>query len=390
MLLTPSMTRIAKFGPAHSPLRKSATSRAVWRVLPVCFCACIAQGPLFADPAAEQPPGTWGSVTPPDVNLDFDWPTLQSNFGAQAVVVDPVRSSDLYAFFCYQGVWRSTDYGLTWAKVSVGANGDVLDSGRPWAVGIDSSTSRDPADPPTLYTGFGYGSAQGFFRSRDGGRNWERFDVPQGDVYALAVDPSNGAHLLGGLHLDDGLIESTNGGETWQPLAVSGSSLAPYFAGAVWLAQAEVGCSACGLWRSTDQGAMWKQVESVQRAQGEGQLFDSGGGVLYLGGVYGSQGWGLYRSGDSGQTWANLLPDNVVKTGVIGTERTLYAWGGGAVEVDPAFITSPRSDGVTWTPLVTPAEMRFGPKQAAVTRQGSHAVLVTASWRGGLWRYVEP
>ena len=38
----------------------------------------------------------------------------------------------------------------------------------------------------------------------------------------------------------------------------------------------------------------------------------------------------------------------------------------------------------------TPAEMRQGAAQAAVTSDGTHGVIVTANWGAGLWRYVEP
>ena len=93
--------------------------------------------------------GVWQNVTPAGLDMS---PSLSDNFGAQDVLADPVRPSDLYAFVCHQGVWKSTDYGETWAKVNTGANGDVIDSGKPWGSGIDSSWCRDPNKPPTLYT----------------------------------------------------------------------------------------------------------------------------------------------------------------------------------------------------------------------------------------------
>jgi hypothetical protein len=50
----------------------------------------------------------------------------------------------------------------------------------------------------------------------------------------------------------------------------------------------------------------------------------------------------------------------------------------------------------TWTSMTTPwsAISPSGPlsgtTQAAVTSDGTHNILVTANWNGGLWRYVEP
>ena len=89
----------------------------------------------------------WENVTPAGISLngsDFSG----DNFGAQDVLVDPARPSDFYAFFCHQGVYKSTDYGQTWTKVNTGTNGAKIDSGKPWGEGIDSNRCRDPQHPP--------------------------------------------------------------------------------------------------------------------------------------------------------------------------------------------------------------------------------------------------
>ena len=101
-------------------------------------------------------------------NADFN----NDNYGAQDVLMNPARPSDLYAFFCHQGVFKSADYGLTWKKVNTGENGSAIDSGKPWGSAIDTDRRRDSNTPPTLYA---TGSQGSFWRSTDGGGTGRAF-----------------------------------------------------------------------------------------------------------------------------------------------------------------------------------------------------------------------
>ena len=74
-------------------------------------------------------PATWTNVTPAGIDLNGS-SFNNDNFGVQDVLVDPARASDLYAFTCHQGVWKSADYGKTWAKINTGTNGAALDGGK--------------------------------------------------------------------------------------------------------------------------------------------------------------------------------------------------------------------------------------------------------------------
>jgi hypothetical protein len=39
--------------------------------------------------------------------------------------------------------------------------------------------------------------------------------------------------------------------------------------------------------------------------------------------------------------------------------------------------------------MSTPPEMAIGPAQAATVFDGTNYIVLTANWRGGLWRFVE-
>jgi hypothetical protein len=100
------------------------------------------------------------------------------------------------------GVFRSTDYGNTWAAANTG-----LTNLRVYALAINSSI------PATLYAGT---DAGGVFKSSDSGTTWAAANtgVPKLKVYALALDPTGATTLYAGLEY----------GSVWQ---MSPSTLSP-------------------------------------------------------------------------------------------------------------------------------------------------------------------
>lgn len=348
--------------------------------------------------------GQWTDVTPAGVSLtlsDFGG----DNYGAQDVLVDPVRPSDLYAFFCHQGVYKSTDYGVTWAKVNTGTNGGAIDSGKPWGEAIETNRCRDPRTLPTLYSA---GSQGQFWRSTDGAVSWESFALPDDgkpraqDAYDVDVDPYDSRHLVLGYHEEPGISESTDGGETWRALALpagmnSGGSWYVFFIDTgdpattrnTWLTIAQATGGNDGTWRTTDAGANWKRVDSNEHGHGQAQLFQTGG-VVYMAGVYAEEGWGVLRSTDFAETWTHVGSTSG-QNGVYGTGKFLYAQSGGASGggIDQSQSErAPLPGGTDWSTWAVP--VGNGPKRAAVTYDGAHYIVVGGNWLSGLWRYVEP
>jgi hypothetical protein len=348
--------------------------------------------------------GDWSDVTPAGISLknaDFNG----DNYGAQDVLVDPVRASDLYAFFCHQGVFKSSDYGLTWNKVNRGENAAAIDGGKPWGAAIDTDRCRDPKQPPTLYL---TGSQGAFWTSFDGGVNWQRSSLPEDgkprpqDAYDVDVDPYDGKHLIVGFHEESGLAESSDGGQSWRSVTLAGGMSAGvswygFFidTGAAattrmtWLMIAQATGGDVGTWRTDDGGASWKRVESNEHGHGQAQLFQAAG-VVYMAGVYGTNGWGVYRSTDHAATWTHVGSGGS-QNGVYGTGKYVYAQSGGANAGGTDQSQSERAalpEGSAWT--VWPVKIGNGPKHAAVTYDGAHYIVVGGNWLSGLWRYVEP
>jgi hypothetical protein len=358
---------------------------------------CIAAGTC--------PPGVWIDVTPAGVDLTNALGC--GNYGTQSMQADPANPGHFYTLFMCQGIWRSTDYGQTWSgPINVGMNG--ADAGD-CAGGITIGPAAAGAEP-TLYVSCIRGNGLGFWKSTNGGVDWTRFTVAPGaarqDFYPPVTDPHDASHLLMAGHEMNVLAESADGGETWTSvptdvgMAEQGGTAGIFFidtGGAastrqtfLWLAQQS---DVYGTWVTLDAGAKWTRVDGNEHEHGNSQIFQPDtSGVVYMAGVYSALGWGVLRSADYGVTWAHVgatTNENVV----FGTPKNVYAMNSGAAGldavVDPAFQVAP-APGTSWTSPGTPAAMKQGAAQAAVTSDGTNNVIVTANWGAGIWRYVEP
>ena len=353
-------------------------------------------------------PGVWTNVTPAQIDLDgasFN----HDNYGIQDVLGDPARPADLYAFTCFQGVWKSSDFGLTWGKVNTGTNGSALDGGKLWTAAIDPNATRDPATPPTLWTATG-DAAAGVWKSTDGGVSWTSHGVDNStasaasgnayfanDVYALDVDPYDGQHLIAGFHGYPGISESMDGGEHWLTITVPagiGSSLYPFFVQTgvaasthtTWLTQAQWDSNTAGVWRTDNSGSTWTHVAPANEHQhGSTQIFQAGGGVIFIPSVNPN---GVFQSSDFGQTWAQV--SSVLANAIFGTPDRIYANNSfaSASGTSVNLYSAPLS-GIPWSAMAAVPSMSNGSKHAAVTHDGSSRIIVSGNWLAGIWRYVE-
>jgi photosystem II stability/assembly factor-like uncharacterized protein len=234
-----------------------------------------------------------------------------SGVGIHAVVVDPTSSRSLYAspyflsrFFVNRslGISRSLDGGDTW-MTNPSPGGGVSPS--PIVV--------DPLNPSNVYAGWSNGF---FFKSGDGGVNWERrvFD-PSGatsgaQILSLAIDPSLAGTLYAGTQQN--LLKTTDGGQTWTSLSgVSGSvnalaidALNPsrVFTGLGLRNSRRI--SAAPLLRTEDGGSTWSDASyGILNAVVTGLAVDPSAPFHLVATVPVSQ---LWDSRDSGTTWSRI------------------------------------------------------------------------------------
>jgi photosystem II stability/assembly factor-like uncharacterized protein len=251
--------------------------------------------------------------------------------GRADAVVGIAAQPDVYYFgSCGGGVWKTTDAGQTWTPVSDGFFGGSIgavavapsdpsvvyagtgeetvrgnvspgagmwkstDAGKTWThIGLDDSQQIarirvHPSNPDLVYVAalghaFGPNETRGVYRSRDGGKTWERilFVNPDAGAVDLAFDPSNPRILYastwrfrrGAYFFDSGgegsaLWKSTDGGDTWHelsankgmpkaPLGIIGVAVSPSNPQNVYaIVEAKDG----GVFRSRDAGETWTRV----------------------------------------------------------------------------------------------------------------------------------
>ena len=99
------------------------------------------------------------------------------------------------------GLYRSDDGGDTWDLVS---GGHSLFQ-RPWYY---MHVIADPQDADTVYV-----ADVEFFKSTDGGRNFNKVKVPHGDNHGLWIDPKNTRRMIASN--DGGVTVSLDGGKSW-------------------------------------------------------------------------------------------------------------------------------------------------------------------------------
>ena len=179
------------------------------------------------------------------------------------------------------GVYRSTDGGRTWSHSGLREAGQI------------ARIRIHPRDPDLVYVAavgraFGPNPERGVFRSKDGGKNWEKVLSISAKTGAtdLAMDAVNPRVLYAAAwtgerkpwtiisgSAESGLFKSTDGGDRWVKLAGGlpegvvgkiGVAVSPADPDRVW-ALVEAADEAGGLYRSDDAGATWRRLETNAR-----------------------------------------------------------------------------------------------------------------------------
>ncbi len=124
--------------------------------------------------------------------------------GKVGVTVSPANPDRVWAIVEAEpagGVYRSDDRGETWERI----NSENRLRQRAWYY---THIEADPNDEHTVWV-----LNTGLYRSVDGGRSYEQFSVPHGDVHDLWISPDDSDLMV--VANDGGAQVSLTGAETW-------------------------------------------------------------------------------------------------------------------------------------------------------------------------------
>ncbi|HEY2904731.1 MAG TPA: hypothetical protein VGJ29_02465, partial [Vicinamibacterales bacterium] len=220
------------------------------------------------------------------------------------------------------GVWKSTDGGDTWSKVGLANTRHI------------ARLLIDPRNPDIVYVAargdiYGTNPERGIFRTKDGGKTWERvlYKSDKAGAIGLSMDPANSNILIASLNEyarlpwdevsggpDSGIYKTVDGGTTWTeithspglPKGVIGKSVLAISPARATRYYAMVEAVDGGLFRSDDAGATWTRVSADVAMLFNPMMYfqiaaDTGDAdTLYV------LSQALYKSTDGGKTFAVL------------------------------------------------------------------------------------
>jgi photosystem II stability/assembly factor-like uncharacterized protein len=249
--------------------------------------------PAPTDTTAPLPPTPAPAQTDTPASAPGTWQVAARGPQKASVLVSgPVQGGPLYAGG--DGVYRTTDNGVTWATLVTGFPVNTI--------------SVAPSDSQFIYAGTGDGCHSGIpgdlRRSTDSGQTWA---AVTGGPWALDINPTNPNHLVG--LKCDGVYKSTDGGLTWAKLPGTG---VPNYDGetltrgindraTMYAVYASEGGTAA-VQRTTDDGRTWQIVPTPDMYG----LHDLGVDPKNAKHIYFVGGSGFYASADGGQTWNKL------------------------------------------------------------------------------------
>lgn len=240
--------------------------------------------------------------------------TISSSFPTKLITFDPKRPSTVYGVwetgFFLPIIMKSLDGGRTWQQI----NSNFPPS--QFLLSIFSLTV-DPVNTSTLYAA----TSQGLFKMTDGG-NWVERDKglfnESGFLTFLSVNPRNPARLLGAAGAK--MFMSNNGGKKWTPTGL-GNALV------LWAtfdpATPIVYASESGLFKSTDDGDSWREIETDLPDIGKIVVDPNNQSVLYT-----AAQTGTFKSTDGGNHWSAI--NNGLRT-----DAALSVSGIESITVDP-------------------------------------------------------
>jgi photosystem II stability/assembly factor-like uncharacterized protein len=289
---------------------------------------------------SKQPPESARSAADNDFFREMHWRCIGPFRGGRTVAISgvPHQTNVFYMAAVNGGVWKTTDFGNTWFPIF-----DDQPTGSVGALAVSES------DPNVIYVGSGEGlqrpdlsTGDGVYKSTDAGKSWTHLALRDAQqIAAIVIDPQDSNRLFVaavghpyGPNPERGVFRSTDGGQTFQKvlykdenigaadLAIDPSNSHIMYA-VLWAARVapwEIRSGesfikeGSGLFKSTDGGDTWHPLTAGLPGPGDGigrmgiAVSASQPNRLYLT-VEAQKNAGIYRSDDTGESWALVNSD---------------------------------------------------------------------------------
>lgn len=240
-----------------------------------------------------------------------------------AMIVDPRNSRRLYAGVWYLnqaaggGVFVSNDSARTWQPLGLAGH----------AVRALAQSASDPDE-------FVAGALDGVFRSTDDGKSWQRISPAENEeirnLDSVAIDPRQPQIVYAGTyHLP---WKTVDGGKRWFPIHAGMIDDSDVFSIAIDPARTNlVYLSSCsGIYRSYNGGLQWVKVQGIPTSARRTQVILQD--PLHRDTVYAGTTEGLWKTTTGGASWERMTPGNWVINAlvvdprregrlIVGTER---------------------------------------------------------------------
>ena len=230
------------------------------------------------------------------------------------------------------GVWKTTDGGINWESVS---DGSVFGTGSVGAIAVSDS------DPNVVYVGMGespirgnVSHGDGVYKSMDAGKTWKRIGLEDTrQIPRIRVHPKNPdlvyVAALGhvwGPNEQRGVFRSKDGGKTWEKVFSRGNKagaidliLDPSNPNTIYAGFWEVyrkpwtlesGGPGSGIFKSTDGGDTWTELTRnpgmPRGVVGKVGIAVSPANPERVWAIVEAEDGGVFRSDNGGQTWTKV------------------------------------------------------------------------------------
>jgi photosystem II stability/assembly factor-like uncharacterized protein len=276
----------------------------------------------------------------PNLYQGMRWRMIGPFRGGRTVAISgvPGKPNVFYMAPNNGGVWKTTDYGLTWNPIF-----DDQPTGSVGALAIA------PSNPEVIYVGSGEGLRRpdlsvgdGIYKSADGGHTWQHLGLRDAQqIGAILVDPHDPNRVFVaavghpyGPNSERGVFRSTDGGTNWQKILYKNENIGaidlafdPTNAQTIyavmwasrrppWTTGGSYGAPGSGLFKSSDGGTNWQEL---------GKGLPSGADLGRIGLaiapsdpkrmyalVQSEKAGGVYKSDDAGESWQRVNSESRV------------------------------------------------------------------------------